>query len=221
MTALGALIPVAVVGLIVWVVLLLTRRGSAFTLATAASLYAAWMTIAGATLTLIGVAVGIKLLLAQASSGWAYFETPASTQCPPGAPASKCVYYTPGPASDVANQMRSDLVLAIVLLVIGLVVLGFHFWLWRALRSQPGGNEPIVARGTLVAFTILYGLAGVVSLASGLYSLLNYALALSGTNPGPFADSLGAAIAFVPAWVFATYRLIHATRRPPPEMVPA
>ena len=90
MTALAALIPVSVVGIIVWVVLVLTRRGTPFTLATAASLYAHWMMIAGATMTLAGVAIGIKLLFAQANEAFAYFG-PQTPGCPPGAPPGKCV----------------------------------------------------------------------------------------------------------------------------------
>ncbi|HLJ99371.1 MAG TPA: hypothetical protein VKU39_05625 [Streptosporangiaceae bacterium] len=221
MTVLAALIPVGIIGLVVWVVLILTRRGQPFTLATAAALYAAWMTIAGATMTLVGIALGIKLLFAQVNQAWAYYIPQAVNNCPPGAPPDKCATFTPGPASDVAGQIRSDLVLAIVLLVVGLAVLGFHYALLRALRSRPGGDNPIVSMGTLVAFTVLYGLAGLVSLAAGLYSVLNYALALSGSSPGPFADSLGAAIAFTPAWTFAALRLVRATRRPAPDPAPA
>ena len=224
MTVLAALIPVGVVGLVVWVVLLLTRRGSTFTLATAASLYAAWMTIAGATMTLVGVALGIKLLFAQVNQAWAYF-LPQTTGCPAGAPIQKCIQsgadvtVTGGP--DVNSLMRSDLVLAIVLLVIGLAVLGFHYALSRAVRGQPGGDNPIVVRGTLVAFTVLYGLAGLVSLAAGLYGVLNYALAPAGANPSPFADSVGAAIAFAPPWAYAALRLLRATRPAAPMPAPA
>lgn len=221
MTVLAALIPVGVIGLVVWVVLILTRRGQPFTLATAAALYAAWMTIAGATMTLVGVAVGIKLLLAQVNQAWAYYSPQVSPNCPPGAPPGKCATYIPGPVSDVANQMRSDLVMAIVLLVIGLAVLGFHLGLTRALRGRPGGDNPIVTMGTLVAFTVLYGLAGLLSLAGGLFAVLNYALALSGSSPSPFADSVGAAIAFTPAWAFAALRLFRATRHTPPAPAPA
>ena len=220
MTALAALIPVSVVGIIVWVVLVLTRRGSPFTLATAASLYAHWMMIAGATMTLAGVAIGIKLLIAQINNAFAYF-VPQSPACPPGATeAGKCL--EPNFTNGVAEQMRQDLVLAIVLLVIGAAVLAFHFALARALRSREGGGSPIVVMGSLVAFTVLYGLVGLVSLAAGLYSALNYAVAEAGTTPGPFADSVGAAIAFTPAWAFAAVRLLRATQHPgSPEVAPA
>jgi len=77
--------------------------------------------------------------------------------------------------------------------------------------------------GTLVAFTVLYGLVGLVSLAAGLYSVLNYALATGTNTPSPFADSVGAAIAFTPAWAFAALRLLRATQHPTPaaEAAPA
>lgn len=220
MTVLAAVIPVGVIGLIVWVVLVLTRRGAPFTLATAASLYAHWMMIAGATMTLAGVALGIKLLFAQVNQAFAYF-VPQSPACPPAAiAAGKCV--EPTFTNGVAEQMRQDLVLAIVLLVIGGAVLAFHFALARALRSREGGASPIVVMGTLVAFTVLYGLVGLVSLAAGLYSVLNYAVAAAGATPGPFADSLGAAIAFTPAWAVAALRLLRATQHAgPAEIAPA
>lgn len=220
MTVLAALIPVSVLGLIVWVVLVLTRRGTPFTLATAASLYAHWMMIAGATMTLVGVALGIKLLFAQANQAFAYF-VPQTPACPPGASAvGKCV--EPNFPNGVGEQMRQDLVLAVVLLVIGAAVLGFHYALARALRSREGGASPIVVMGTLVAFTVLYGLVGLVSLAAGLYAVLNYAVAAAGTTPGPFADSVGAAIAFTPAWAVAALRLLRATQHPAsPEVAPA
>src|SRR5207302_9445348 len=142
--------------------------------------------------------------------------------CPARA-AAKCmqggVNVTAG--ADVASQMRSERVLAIVLLAIGLAVLGFHWALARALRSREGGANPIVTLGTLVAFTVLYGLAGLVSLAAGLYAALNYALAQAGASPGPFAAAVGAAVVFGPAWAFAALRLLQATRRPAPQPAPA
>jgi hypothetical protein len=213
MVALGALIPVAVLGTIVWVVLLLTRqRTYPFTLATATSLYAHWMTIAGATMTLSGVAVGIKLLLAQVQKAWAYY-VPSPIPCQPY--AAKCVSYTP--PNGVSDQIRSDLVAAIVLVVIGAVVLGFHYALVRALRSRPGGANPLVLMGTLIAFTALYGVTAVVGLAAALYGILNYALATASSTPGPFADAVGVAVAFAPAWVYAALRLLAATRHAGPE----
>lgn len=218
---LAAVIPIGVVGLIVWVVLLLTRRGSPFTLATAASLYAHWMMIAGATMTLVGAALGIKLLFGAADQRFAYF-VPQPFVCPPDATAAgKCI--SPNLNSGVAEQIRQDLVLAIVLFVIGAAVLGFHYLLARSLRSREGGSSPIVIMGTLVAFTVLYGLVGLVSLAAGLYSVLNYALATGNATPGPFAESVGAAIAFTPAWAVAALRLLRATQHPAPaaEAAPA
>ncbi len=214
MVALGALIPVAVVGTIVWVVLLLVRqRTYPFTLATAVSLYAHWMTLAGATMTLAGIGVGIKLLLAQAQSAWAY-QVPT---CPIGPNEfAKC----PG-ASGAGDLMREDLVLAVVLVVVGAVVLGFHYALGRALRSRPGGSNPLVLTGTLIAFTALYGVTSVVALAAALYGVLNYALAAAGSNPGPFADAAGVAIAFTPAWVYSALRLLAATRHAAQETAPA
>jgi hypothetical protein len=92
----------------------------------------------------------------------------------------------------------------------------------RALRPREGGASPIVVMGTLVAFTVLYGLVGLVSLAAGLYGVLNYALAATAASPTPFADAVGAAIAFTPAWAVAALKLFRATQRPAPaEIAPA
>ena len=217
--SLAVLIPVAVLGAVLWLVLLLTRRAAPFTLATAASFYAHLMVIASLTMALAGAALGIKVLLGAWNRAFSYY-TPSLPACAPGLPEGKCVT-EPNP---VDEMLRSDVVLAITLLVVGLAVLGLHYALIRLIAGRPGGAPAIVTTGSLVAFTVLYGITGLVAAAAGLYGALNYAV-WSGPafqQPQPFGDSVGAAVVFIPAWIVAALRLVAATRhRTGPEPEPA
>ena len=74
----------------------------------------------------------------------------------------------------------------------------------------------------MVAFTVISGLLGVGGLAFALYAILTRLILGTGSQygggPAPFGDSLGLAVAFLPAWLISLKILLDrvAARRPSP-----
>lgn len=213
MAVLGFLIPVAVLGLIVWAVVGFTRSRSAepFTLATATALYARVAVIAGVLMSLIGVGVLLKAVIAFINLGYSYYNYQVYAQPATG---STPVYI---PQTSYLEQQRSqDLVLGLTLLVVGVLVGVAHFYLARAVAKMPGGSPAWVARGTLLALTVMTAIGGIPSAAIGLYQLLSYFIVGTSINnqQQPWGESIGLAIAFVPAWILAMRLLVQDLRRP-------
>lgn len=209
MGVLGFLIPVAVLGLIAWVIVGFTRARGAepFTLATATALYARVALIAGLVMGLVGVGIIVKAALAFINLAYSYY-TP---QVYPGKPL-----IDGGLPPDYLTQQRGqDLVLGITLLVIGALVAVAHYYLARAVSGMPGGSPAWITRGTLLAITVVTAIAGIPSAAFGIYQMLSYFIVGTPATQQPWGESLGLAIAFVPAWIYAMMRLVRDLRPPP------
>lgn len=105
--------------------------------------------------------------------------------------------------------------LGITLLVIGVLVAGVHLFLGRAVARMPGGSPAWIVRGTLLGITVMTAVVGIPSAAAGLYEVLSYFIVgTSPQNQQPWGESLGLAIAFVPAWIYAMTLLVDDLRRP-------
>jgi hypothetical protein len=225
-TAIGALIVVAIIGVITWVVIGVRQRASEpATFAGAGSFYAHIMSIVGVTMALVGGAVLIKALLAFADLGYSYQQLGFFGQSCTSNSSGVSTCTNNAPAFDATPQRTADLILAGALILIGAAVVYVHRALSRNLATLPGGHPGWVHRGTVIAFTLLFGFAAVFSLATGLSSLVTYfatsgtpsTVPLSGVPVGnamkqPFGDAIGAAVVFVPAWIFAVRALLHAIR---------
>lgn len=211
---LGLLVPLAVLGLIAWAVVGVTRRGGdPFTLATATALYARVMFIAGVLMSLIGIGIILKAAFGFINIAYSYFTPAAVSQlCPPNAACPPDYQYQ----FNFNDQQRSqDLVLGITLVVIGVLVTGVHLFLGRAVARMPGGAPGWITRGTLLGLTVMTAVAGIPSAAIGLYQLLSYFIVgTSPQNQQPWGEPLGIAIAFVPAWIYVMWRLVEDLRRP-------
>jgi hypothetical protein len=219
---LGALIPVAILGLIVWAVVGFTRRGGEpFTLATATALYARVALIGGVLMSLIGAGVIIKAGFGFINLAYSYYQQygyatgayppvckGTSGPCPPDTTplVTQNSFYE--------QQRSQDLVLGITLLVIGVVVVIAHLYLARAVAGMAGGSPAWVTRGTQLALTVMTAVVGIPTAAFGLYSMLSYFIVGASQSQGPWGDSLGLAIAFVPAWLYFMAKLIQDLRRP-------
>ncbi len=212
MGVLGFLIPVAVLGLIAWVIVGFTRaRGTEpFTLATATALYARVALIAGLVMGLVGVGIIIKSALAFINLAYSYY-TPQAYPIADGKPPAE-VGLNP---DFLAQQRGQDLVLGITLLVVGVLVVVAHYYLARAVSGMPGGSPGWITRGTLLAITVVTAIAGIPSAAFGIYQMLSYFIIGTSATPQPWGESLGLAIAFVPAWIYAMMRLVRDLRPPP------
>jgi hypothetical protein len=208
----GLLVPLAVLGLIAWAIVGITRRGGdPFTLATATALYARVMVIAGVLMGLTGLGIILKAGFGFINMAYSYYTPMAMSQmCPAG--EAPCTQYQ----FTFYDQQRSqDLVLGITLLAIGVLVAGVHVFLGRAVARMPGGSPGWITRGTLLGLTVMTAVAGVPSAAIGLYQLLSYFIV--GSSPQsqqPWGEPLGLAIAFVPAWIYVMWRLVGDLRRP-------
>lgn len=211
MILLAFLIPGAILGLIVWVVLgfIRSRSTEPFTLATLTALYARVLTIIGLLMSLTGLGVIFKALFAFLNLAYSYYDTViyASPAVPCFAPP--CPPFSPD-NSYLIQQRGSDLVLGLTLFAIGLLIALAHFYLSRSLARFPGGSPAWVSRGTLFALTITTALGAVPSAAIGLYLFLTYFILGPSQSQQPWGESLGAAIAFVPAWLFFMNRLLHS-----------
>jgi hypothetical protein len=217
---LGLLIPIAVLGLIVWAIVGFTRRGGGepFTLASATALYARVMVIAGVVMALIGAGTILKAAFGFINISYSYFTGQAYTAPVPGDGVS-----VPPPAipSYIYQQRDQDLVLGITLLVVGVLVAVGHHFLARAVAHMVGGSPSWVTRGALLAFTVVTAIAGIWSLAIGLNAVLGYFIIGVLQNQQPWGESVGMAIAFVPAWIYSMTKLVQDLRRPHMGATPA
>ena len=219
MTFLALLIPVAVIGLIAWAVVGATRGrsgGEPFTLASATALYARVLMIAGAVMGLVGTGIILKAAFGFINLAYSYFTPQAG--------------YAPNPVGSVGplmansyveQQRGQDLVLGITLLVVGALVAAGHYYLARAVAHMTGGSPAWVTRGVLLAFTVVTAIAAIWSTAVGLNAMLSYFIINTTQSQQPWGDSVGLAIAFVPAWVYAMTRLVRDLRRPHMQAAPA
>jgi hypothetical protein len=208
MFALAILAPGLILGAIAWgaVGVLRTRGREEFTLATAANFYAQVLMVAGVLAVLAGIGVLIKLGFSQIDPAYSYFvPTP-----PVGAPAD---FYS-GPT--ISQQQTNDLILAPMLIGVGLLVAGGHWLLSRFVGRMPGASPAWVVGGTLVAMTVLCGLAGILSLFVGGYQTLSYFI-VGGQQANQFGDAASTAITFVPAWVVMMTVLLRHVRRTPAQ----
>ena len=136
---LGFLIPLAILGLIAWGIVGVTRRGSdPFTLATATALYARVVMIAGVLMSLSGLGIILKAAFGFINLAYSYFQPVAyAGGYPPGVPVA--------PLTEQSNfleqQRGQDLVLGITLLAIGVLVAGVHLVLGRAVARLLAGVD--------------------------------------------------------------------------------
>ena len=204
MSILGFLVPLAVLGLIAWAIVGITRRGGEpFTLATATALYARVLLIAGVLMSLTGVGIILKALFGFINLAYSYY------------PIYNGYGPIPTPPSSFDVQQRSqDLVLGITLLAIGALVAGVHLVLGRAVAGMPGGSPGWIVRGTLLGLTVMTAIVGIPSAAFGLYQMLSYFIVGASQSQQPWGEPLGLAIAFVPAWIYLMTRLVHDLRSP-------
>jgi hypothetical protein len=235
---LAVLIPVAVVGLVIWIIVGMKQRAAEpFTLASATALYAHLMIIVAATAALIGGVLVVKVLAGFININYSYYAGSFSGSsvypCPSGAPTSVC---NP-PQPDFTPQRTQDLVLGLTLVIVGIAAAFAHRALARALRSSPGGRPVWVERGAAIAFTTLYGFGALFGLIAGASALISYFVVpgspISGytsnayptaTGGQPFGDLVGAAIVFIPAWAVVSLSLRRSLKSsallPPPATGP-
>lgn len=234
MTVLAVLVPVAVIGLIVWIIVGMRQRAAEpFTAASATSFYAHVMVIVTTTAALSGGVLLVKAAFGFWNIDYSYsagfFSGVSTGPCPSGVPANVC--NPPAPQFDFTPQRTQDLVLGLTLLVVGGAVAIAHRMLAGWLRTLAGGRPVWVERGAAVAFTSLYGFTAIFGLIAAVYSLISYFVVPASSSTTnffptasghqPFGELVGAAIVFIPAWLVAAIYLRRRLRASAPLPPPA
>jgi len=218
MIVLSVLVPLALIGLIAWIAVGVRKRADEpFTMASLAALYAALMTIVGVILLLLGVVAGARAAVGFINLSYSY-STPTILGIPTTSGSSSPSCSTTGAgcspvSTDFTPQRTDDIVLAITLAGAGILILVIHRLLARGVRHRPGGLPSWVQGGTLLGLLVLTGAAAVFAIVSTAYALVTYFITpSSSTMQGPFGDVVGAAVAFIPAWIVCLIVLLRRQR---------
>ena len=224
---LGAIVPLAVLGLIVLGLVALFRRGANgpdFGPRSLLRLYLYVASLAGIILLVVGVSGLLNAGFATAfgtgfSYGQSYVVPAIAPACPPNVPpgSPQC---KPSPTDQLDRNAREnerkkadDLIRGATFTIFGLVFWGAH---WGARRAIVGADEPSsgLRRGYLMIGTVVFGLATVSLLPMGIYQALSYAIlppAESGYRSGA-GEALAAGIATLPVWLVYLWLVVEDFR---------
>lgn len=207
----GVLAPIAVLGAIALVVILFLQRGKDgldLSPRNILRLYLYLASLAGIVIFSIGVASAVNYTIARATSdAFIYGNIPShfARPCPPG--ATGCVEPS---AEEMAREEQrqvaerdrrrdEDLIRGVTYMVFGGL-----FWIahWAARRGLGEQGVAGLRRGYLMLGTVVFGLATIVLLPTGIYQALSNALLASPEEVfRSGADALGGGIASLPIWL--------------------
>jgi hypothetical protein len=147
------------------------------------------------------------------------FEKPAVPTSPIG--TAEVLPPAPDPMSEqrqatqVAQELRSDLVQGGSLAVAGAIIWALHFWGRRSIVRAADALAAFLARAHLVVLLLLFGLGGLISLVLGVYQSLLFALTPidAFTYRQPPGEAAAMAIVFVPAWAVILGLALREMRR--------
>lgn len=233
---LGVLVAVAIVGAIVGAIALLVRGGRGaveFAPRNLVRVYLYIASMAGIIVLVVGLSGILTVGFAAAfGNGFVYgdssFVTPLPACGPVTDPNVKCV---PGAQPDFADQQRreldrrraDDLIRGITFTVFGALFWGAHF---LARRGVTGIDEPTsgLRRGYLLLGTVIFGIATVILLPTGIYQALSYLILP--TDQGVFragaGDSLPGGLVTLPIWLIYLWLVVRDARAQPalPATIP-
>jgi hypothetical protein len=225
---LGVLVAVAIVGAIVGAIALLVRGGRGAIDFAPRSLVRIYLYIASMA-GIIVLVVGLSSLLtagfaAAFGDGFVYGEAsvPTIATCPPSSdPSVKCA---PPGQPDFAQQRQreldrrrgEDLIRGLTFAVFGAIFWGAHF---LARRGVMGADEASsgLRRGYLLLGTVIFGIATVILLPTGIYQALAYVIlpAEGGTFRSGVGDSLPGGIVTLPIWLIYLWLVVRDVRSTP------
>ena len=234
---LGVLSAVAILGAIVGAIVLAMRGGRGgleWAPRNLVRLYLYIASMAGIIVLVVGLSGILTAGFAAAfGNAFVYGDTSAFAPVPACAPASdpnvKCV---PGSNQDIAAQQQreqdrrraDDLIKGITFTVFGALFWAAHF---AARRGVMGSDEATsgLRRGYLMLGTMIFGVATVILLPTGIYQALSF-LILPPAN-GVFrqgaGDSLPGGLVTLPVWLIYLWlvvRDLRAAPAPPPAANP-
>lgn len=218
------LFPVAILALLVMLAVVFFQRRDAIDLSPRGLLrtYLYLASLAGIITLAIGLASLANYGLAAAFGseviyGGSPIAKPAIARCPPG--TTGCIEPTP---ADLEQQRRQeqeqrdrqrseDLLRGLTFTAFGALVWGAHWAARRGLDADEGASG--LRRAYLMLGTVIFGLATVIMLPTGLYQALATAiLPADEFTYRQAADSLGGGIACLPIWLLFLTLLRHDFR---------
>jgi hypothetical protein len=226
---LGVLVAVGVVGAVVGAIALLVRGGRGameFAPRNLVRVYLYIASMAGIIVLVVGLSGILTVGFAAAfGNGFVYGDSsfaPAVAPCPPiGDPNIKC---GPAPSQDFSQQRLrelerrrgDDLIRGITFTVFGALFWGAHFF---ARRGVMGADEATsgLRRGYLLLGTVIFGLATVILLPTGIYQALSYLILpvdAGGFRSGA-GDSLPGGLVTLPIWLIFLWLVVRDVRATP------
>ena len=222
---LGVLVAVAIVGAIVGAIAFLVRGGLGaveFAPRNLVRVYLYIASMAGIIVLVVGLSGILTVGFAAAfGNGFVYgdsFAVPAPACAPVQDPGVKCV---PGGQPDFADQQRrqlehrraDDLIRGITFTTFGALFWAAHF---LARRGMMGPDEVTsgLRRGYLLLGTVIFGIATVILLPTGIYQALSYVIlpADLGSYRQGAGDSLPGGLVTLPVWLIYLWLVVRDAR---------
>ena len=226
---LGVLVPVAIVGLVVGAIAIMVRGGRGpmdVGPRALVRLYLYIASMAGIIVLVIGLSGILTVGFAAAfGNGFVYGDTPSIAPLPACAPSpdpsAKCV---PAGQPDFALQRQreqdrrrgDDLIRGLTFTVFGGVFWGAHFLARRGVMGPDEASSGL-RRGYLLLGTVIFGIATVILLPTGIYQALSYLIlpADPGTYRSGAGDSLPGGLVTLPIWLIYLWLVVRDVRSGP------
>jgi hypothetical protein len=222
----GVLAPIAILGTIALIVVLFLQRGRDMDLSprSVLRLYLYIASLAGVVVLAIGLASTVNFSIAGIAGDPLIYggpgPIPARPACPPGKEcpeqsAEERERYERQQLQERERRRNEDLIRGLTFAVFGGVFWGAH---WAARRGL-GEAEPSMLglrRGYLMLGTIVFGLATIILLPTGIYQVLSTALLPAPEGYfRPGADALGGGLVSLPLWLLYLRLVVREFRQVP------
>ena len=225
---LGVLVAVAIVGAIVGAIAMLVRggrNGMDFAPRNLVRLYLYVASMAGIIVLVVGLSGVLTVGFAAGfGNGFVYgdqsgFAPPVCAPTPE--PNVKCA---PGNPPDIAQQRQreldrrrgDDLIRGLTFTVFGAIFWGAHYFARRGVMGPDEGSSGL-RRGYLLLGTIIFGIATVVLLPTGIYQALSYLIlpAADGVFRQGAGDSLPGGLVTLVVWLIYLWLVVRDVRSTP------
>ncbi len=228
----GVIVAVAIVGAIVGAIAVLVRGGRNamdFAPRNLVRLYLYIASMAGIIVLVVGLSGVLTVGFAAAfGNGFVYGDSSAisiaiqAPACPPQTdPNVKCV---PPPQQDFTTQRlqqqdrqrATDLIRGLTFTVFGAVFWGAHFFARRGVMGPDEASSGL-RRGYLLLGTVIFGIATVILLPTGIYQALTYLIlpADQGIFRQGAGDSLPGGLVTLVVWLIYLWLVVRDVRSAP------
>jgi hypothetical protein len=226
---LGVLVTVGILGAVVGAIALMVRGGRGaieFAPRTVVRVYLYFASLAGIIVLVVGLSGLLTVGFAAAfGNGFVYGESavfPTPVACPPSTdPTVKCV---PPAQQDFAQQRQreldrrraDDLIRGLTFTVFGAVFWGAHYVARRGVMAADEHTSGL-RRGYVLLGTVIFGIATVILLPTGIYQALSYLILPSGGGAfrSGVGDTLPGGLVTLPIWLIFLWLVVRDVRATP------